>query len=44
MLVSRFDPFKQFRNIEKSFYNYPYKDEGVNAFVPVVNTREGELA
>ena len=43
MLLTRFDLFKQFRELEKSFYNYP-KDEGLNGFVPVVNTREGENA
>lgn len=43
MLVTRFDPFKQFRDLEKSFYEYP-KNEGVNAFIPTVNTREGEFA
>lgn len=43
MLVTRFDPFKQFRNLEKSFYEYP-SNEGVSGFVPVVNTREGEFA
>ncbi len=44
MLLTRFDPFKQMRELEKSFYNYPTTNEGVNAFVPVVNTREGESA
>ncbi|PLY10688.1 MAG: heat-shock protein Hsp20 [Arcobacter sp.] len=43
MLVTRFDPFKQFRNLEKSLYEYP-SNEGVSGFVPVVNTREGEFA
>ena len=43
MLVTRFDPFKQFKNLEKSFYEYP-SNEGVSGFVPVVNTREGEFA
>ncbi len=45
MLITRFDPFKQMREIEKSFYNYPTNsNEGVGGFVPVVNTREGESA
>ena len=44
MLITRFDPFKQMREIEKSFYNYPTSNEGVSGFVPVVNTREGEAA
>ncbi len=43
MLLTKFDPFKQIREIEKSLYNQN-KNEGVNAFVPVVNTREGEFA
>lgn len=45
MLISRFDPFKQLKEFEKSFYDtYPQKSEGVSGFVPVVNTREGEFA
>jgi HSP20 family protein len=43
MLLTRFDPFKQMRDLERSFYNYP-SNEGVSGFVPVVNTREGESA
>ncbi len=43
MLVTRFDPFKQFQDFEKSLQAYP-KNEGVGGFVPVVNTREGESA
>lgn len=43
MLITKFDPFKQIRELEKSFYNQS-KNEGVNAFVPIVNTREGEYA
>ena len=43
MLVTRFDPFKQFRDLEKNLYAYP-STEGVGGFVPVVNTREGEFA
>lgn len=43
MLLTKFDPFKQLKEIEKSLYNQS-KNEGVNAFVPVVNTREGEFA
>jgi len=42
MLVTRFDPFKQFKDLEKGFL-YP-SNEGVSGFVPVVNTREGEFA
>ncbi|RXK06629.1 Hsp20/alpha crystallin family protein [Halarcobacter bivalviorum] len=43
MLLTRFDPFKQIKDLEKSFYAYP-NSESVNGFVPVVNTREGESA
>ena len=39
MLLTRFDPFRQMRELEKSFYNYP-SNEGVSGFIPVVNTRE----
>ena len=44
MLITKFDPFKQFKELERSFYNYPSNNESVNGFVPVVNTREGESA
>ncbi len=43
MLITKFDPFKQLKELEKNFYNQS-KNEGVGAFVPVVNTREGEFA
>lgn len=43
MLLTKFDPFKQIKEIEKNLYNQ-VKNEGVNGFVPVVNTREGEYA
>ncbi len=39
MLLTRFDPFRQMRELEKNFYNYP-SNEGVSGFIPVVNTRE----
>ncbi|RXJ91575.1 heat-shock protein Hsp20 [Arcobacter sp. CECT 8983] len=44
MLLTKFDPFKQFKDLERSFYNYPSNNESVNGFVPIVNTREGESA
>ena len=44
MLVTRFDPFKQLKEIEKSFYDYPTTNEAVSGFVPIVNTREGKSA
>ena len=43
MFLTKFDPFKQLRDLEKDFYTVS-KNEGVSAFVPVVNTREGEFA
>ncbi|WP_198306011.1 Hsp20/alpha crystallin family protein [Arcobacter vandammei] len=43
MLLTKFDPFKQLKDLEKSFYKQP-SNEGVSAFVPVVNTREGDFA
>ncbi|MGE3298863.1 MAG: Hsp20/alpha crystallin family protein, partial [Arcobacter sp.] len=43
MLITKFDPFKQLKELEKNLYNQS-KNEGVGAFVPVVNTREGEFA
>ena len=43
MFLTKFDPFKQLRDLEKAFYTVS-KNEGVSAFVPVVNTREGEFA
>lgn len=42
MLITKFDPFKQLKEIERDLYNQS-KNEGVSAFVPVVNTREGEF-
>ncbi|MGM0520122.1 MAG: Hsp20/alpha crystallin family protein [Campylobacterota bacterium] len=45
MLLTRFDPFKTFNELERNYFNYPTNNnEGINAFIPVVNTREGEYA
>ena len=47
MLVTRFDPFKDFRDLENRFIkNYrPIESEGaISGFTPSVNTREGEFA
>lgn len=44
MLLTKFDPFKQFKDLERNFYSYPSNNESVNGFVPIVNTREGESA
>ncbi len=47
MLVTRFDPFKTIKEIENTILsNYApvADDKGITAFVPSVNTREGEFA
>lgn len=45
MFLAKFDPFRQLREIEKNLYNNQVtSNEGVTAFVPIVNTREGEFA
>jgi len=48
MLVTRFDPFKEFEVVKRALMNFPVyndeKDSSISAFVPKVNTREGEYA
>ena len=44
MLLTKFDPFKQLKEIEKNLYTQVGNNECVTAFVPTVNTREGEFA
>ncbi len=48
MLITRFDPFKEFTNMHKVFQNYPAVvrdgETAISTFTPVVNTREGEFA
>ena len=44
MLLTKFEPFKQLKEIEKNLYTQVGNNEGVTAFVPTVNTREGEFA
>ncbi|MCT7529755.1 Hsp20/alpha crystallin family protein [Aliarcobacter cryaerophilus] len=44
MLLTKFDPFKQLKEIEKNLYTQVGNNEGVTAFVPTVNRREGEFA
>ncbi|MGJ0335311.1 Hsp20/alpha crystallin family protein [Aliarcobacter cryaerophilus] len=44
MLLTKFDTFKQLKEIEKNLYTQVGNNEGVTAFVPTVNTREGEFA
>ena len=42
MFLTKFDPFKQLKEIEKNLYSQVGNNEGVTAFVPTVNTRESE--
>jgi HSP20 family protein len=47
MLVTRFDPFKEIRELEnRIFQNYvpSTTEKGISTFTPSVNTREGEFA
>ena len=47
MLVTRFDPFREFRNLENRFirnFRPIESDGGISGFTPNVNTREGEFA
>lgn len=47
MLITRFDPYKEFNNLAKAFNGfYPpiHEDTSISAFIPKVNTREGEFA
>lgn len=45
MLLTKFDPFRTFNELERSYVNYPTNNnEGINAFVPTVNTRESDNA
>lgn len=45
MLVTRFDPFKELRNLERRFHDlYKEEESEISGFTPSVNTREGEFA
>lgn len=46
MLMTRFDPFRDFVNMQRMFNNMPKGEEqtSISSFVPSVNTREGEFA
>jgi HSP20 family protein len=48
MLLTKFDPFREFESMQKVFNNYyPAnfdKESSISAFTPSVNTREGEFA
>lgn len=43
MLLTRFDPLREFANMQRAFQEMPQlseEDKSINAFVPKVNTRE----
>ena len=46
MLLTKFDPFKEFSNLQRAFVNLPKasEDMSISAFIPKVNTREKEDA
>jgi HSP20 family protein len=49
MLITRFDPFREFENMKRTFNNYPVRntnneETNISTFAPLVNTREGEFA
>ena len=46
MLLTRFEPFKEWANIQRAMNSYPtIEDNGaISGFIPKVNTREGEFA
>ena len=46
MLLTKYDPFKEMRDLERRMFdNYPSTMESsISSFTPVVNTREGEFA
>lgn len=47
MLVTRFNPFKELKELENRLFNYypaETDESGISAFRPTVSTREGEFA
>lgn len=46
MLLTKFDPFREFSNLQRAFVNLPKasEDMSISAFIPKVNTREKEDA
>ncbi|NCD12602.1 MAG: Hsp20/alpha crystallin family protein, partial [Epsilonproteobacteria bacterium] len=48
MLVTRYNPFKELRELESRLFNYypatPSEESDISAFRPSVSTREGEFA
>lgn len=52
MLITKFDPFKDLRELNRRFYNLSHsfpsvdvdRESSISGFTPEVNTREGEFA
>lgn len=48
MLVTRFNPFKEMRDLEQKLFRYyptvEAEENGISTFKPTVSTREGEFA
>lgn len=47
MLLTKYDPFKEFRDFENRFkdvFKIDSEEGGIAAFTPAINTREGEFA
>jgi len=52
MLITKFDPFKDLRELNRRFYNLSHsfpsvdidRESSISGFTPAVNTREGEFA
>lgn len=52
MLITKFDPFKDLRDLNRRFYNLSHsfpnvdteRESTISGFTPEVNTREGEFA
>jgi len=47
MYPTRFDPFAEFKDLERKLFNLTRRNDGesnISAFMPAVNTREGEYA
>ncbi|MDD2383894.1 MAG: Hsp20/alpha crystallin family protein [Sulfurospirillaceae bacterium] len=49
MMITRFNPYKELRNLEKRFFDYypiaeGEEESGISMFKPTVSTREGEFA
>ena len=46
MLLTKYDPFNEIRDLERKFFNTDLNigDNSISTFTPIVNTREGEFA